>query len=120
MPIVDVQVVVVEGASVPDGTAKALADKLATVFASPPGRVWVRLALLPASFYAENDESASLLPVFLRVLLADLPPPEVLATRSQAIAGAVAACLNRQPELVHVEYAPPGRGRVAFGGELLR
>lgn len=120
MPIVDVQVVVVEGTSVPDGTAKALADQLATVFASSPGRVWVRLALLPAGCYAENDASATVLPVFLRVLLADLPPPELLSVQSKAIAGAVAACLNRRPELVHVEYAPAGRGRVAFGGQLLR
>ncbi len=119
MPIVDVQVVVAEGASVPAGAPQALASALATVFASPPGRVWVRLALLPASFYAENDEPATVLPVFLRILLADLPSSEVLSIQSKAIANAVATCLNRQPELVHVEYAPPGRGRVAFGGELL-
>jgi len=120
MPLVDVQVVVAEGTSVPDGTAKALADSLATVFASAPRRVWVRLEQLPAGCYAENDESGTVLPVFVRVLLADLPPAELLSAQSRAIAGAVAACLIRQPELVHVEYAPPGRGRVAFGGELLQ
>jgi hypothetical protein len=69
MPIVDVQVVIAEGTSIPDGTAKSLADTLATVLALPPGRVWVRLALLPASLYGENGEGASVLPVFLRILL---------------------------------------------------
>lgn len=120
MPIVDVQVVTAKGTLVPDGTAQRLADTLASVFASPPGRVWVRLALLPEGSYAENGEATSVLPVFLRILHADLPPADVMSTQSRAIAHAVAACLNRPSEWVHVEYAPPGRGRVAFGGELLQ
>ncbi|MGE5617619.1 MAG: hypothetical protein ACM3UX_01645, partial [Candidatus Woesearchaeota archaeon] len=80
MPIVDVPIVVAEGNPVPDGTAKARAHALATVFAPPPCRRWIRPARLPASSYAENDEAPAALPVFLQVLLADQPPPEALAT----------------------------------------
>jgi hypothetical protein len=32
----------------------------------------------------------------------------------------VAECTSRPKELVHVAYQPAGRGRVAFGGHLLR
>lgn len=119
MPIIDAQVVVTDGTRLPPGTAKALADSLAEVFTAPPGRVWVRLGLLPAGSYAENGDSPVVQPVFLRVLQADVPAPEALASQSRAIARAVGTCLGRLPEHVHVEYAPPGRGRVAFGGELL-
>lgn len=120
MPIVDVQITVAEGDWVPVAAAQVLANALAPIWALPPGRVWVRVASLPACDYAENDEFSPLLPVFLRVLLADLPALDVLAAQSRVIAQAVAACLNRATEQIHIEYAPPGRGRVAFGGELLR
>jgi hypothetical protein len=43
----------------------------------------------------------------------------VLAAQAQAISTAVAACLLCSADHVHVEYAPAGRGRVAFGGRLL-
>ena len=37
-----------------------------------------------------------------------------------AITRAVAQCLACAPERVHVLYAPPGAGRQAFGGTLIR
>jgi phenylpyruvate tautomerase PptA (4-oxalocrotonate tautomerase family) len=120
MPIIDVQIVVGEGTSVPAGTAQVLADRLAAVLAAPPGRLWVRVTRIPADSYAENGQPVAALPVFLRVLHADLPPSEALSAQSRSIADAVATCLDRPRDCVHVEYAPAGRGRVAFGGELVR
>jgi hypothetical protein len=58
--------------------------------------------------------------VFITVLHADLPPREALAGQALALSKAVSACLGREFEHVHVEYAPSGRGRVAFGGRLLQ
>jgi phenylpyruvate tautomerase PptA (4-oxalocrotonate tautomerase family) len=120
MPIVDVQVVVEAGKAAPEGAAKALANTLAQVLQTEPGRVWVRLEQLAAENYAENGEGERVLPVFVKVLHADLPPTAALAAQALAMAQAVAACLSRNSGQVHIEYAPPGRGRVAFGGKLLR
>jgi hypothetical protein len=53
------------------------------------------------------------------VLHADLPAAPALAEEARAIAQTVGACVQRSPQQVHVEYAPSGRGRVAFGGNLL-
>ena len=120
MPIVDIEVVAEAGKGVPGGSAQALADALAEVFQAAPSRVWVRLEHLAEDAYAENGDAERVLPVFVKVLHADLPPQAVLAAQAKALAKAVGACLGRNPEQVHIEYAPPGRGRVAFGGELLQ
>ena len=120
MPVVDVELVA-EAPRLPEDLASRLAEALAGVFASPAGRVWVRLSVLPATHYAENGARApDALPVFVRVLHADLPSDEVLSTQAQAISSAVAACVARPSQCVHVEYAPAGRGRMAFGGQLVR
>ena len=120
MPIVDIQVVGEARKGTPEGSAKTLADTLAQVFQAAPGRVWVRLEHLAEDKYAENGDGERVHPVFVKVLHADLPPQAVLAAQAVALANAVAVCLSRSPEQVHIEFAPPGRERVAFGGELLR
>ena len=101
--------------------AKPIAEGLARVFKAGPGCVWVRLRSIPAGSYAENGPAGTeaLYPVFVTVIHADLPSPEALALESAAIADAVGHCLHRDAQQVHVEFAPAGRGRVAFGGKLL-
>ena len=120
MPIVDVRIVA--DAAPPAGCASALADALGAVFDAAPGRVWVRLDVLPAARYAENSVTLSLaeLPVFVTVLHAQLPVLDVLELQAATIAQAVAGVTGRAVDRVHVEFAPPGSGRVAFGGQLLR
>ena len=94
-------------------------DTIASVLGAEPGRVWVRIQPLPLSCYAENNSDEVLYPVFLKVLHAELPATEALAAEAAALAGAVGAGLGRPSELIHIEYAVPGKGRVAFGGRLL-
>jgi phenylpyruvate tautomerase PptA (4-oxalocrotonate tautomerase family) len=120
MPIVDVKIVTSAGTTLPEGTAKVVAEALAAVFQAPEGRVWVRLQQLAEHLYAANGSAESVHPVFITVPHADLPPREALAAQALAVSKAVAGCLKREPEQVHVEYAPPGRGRVAFGGKLVQ
>jgi phenylpyruvate tautomerase PptA (4-oxalocrotonate tautomerase family) len=122
MPIIDVELVVSEGATTPAGLAQRLADAAAKVLGVPPGRVWVRLRELPAGNYAENavDLAAADLPAFVTVLHARPPTGPALADEAKTLGIAVAECLGVPPERVHVEYAPPGSGRVAFGGALVR
>lgn len=121
MPIVDVRVV-----AGPDGmpalpSARDLADALSTIFGAPPGRVWVRLAALPPAHYAENgvDAQDTPLPVFVTVLHARPPEGDARAAEAMAVATAVARVCGRTTALVHVEYAAPGHGRMAFGGHLV-
>lgn len=121
MPIVDVQVVSPASAPQRASLTRELADALGAALAAPAGRVWVRLAWLPADHYAENgsDLAEGEAPVFVTMLHADPPEGEARVAEATAIASAVGACVGRGVEWVHVEYAPAGRGRIAFGGKLL-
>lgn len=122
MPIVDVQIVCKEGADAqPAAPAQALADQLGQVFGSGPGRTWVRIHTLPDRAYAENHirvEDAGL-PAFVTILHAHPPAGEALVVEVLAISAAVASWLGRPVERVHVQYAPAGAGRQAFGGRLV-
>lgn len=121
MPIVDVQIVSRESAPERDTLAQELADALGTCLEAAPGRVWIRLHWLPASRYAENGVALldAELPVFVRVLHARLPAGEVLKAQAHQIAQAAAIVIGRPPDRVHIEFAPAGAGRIAFGGELI-
>ena len=121
MPIVDVRPVVSASQHLAADAAQVIADSIARVLSADPGRVWVRFAELPKDRYAENGEVVddNDLPVFVQVLHADWPTEDSRVQEAKALAVAVAASLGRQVERVHIEYAPPGRGRVAFGGKLV-
>ena len=119
MPIVDVQLVQASGArAVP---TQALADALGRVFGSAPGRTWVRLAPLDAQAYAENGVAleADELPAFVTILHAHPPAGAALAAEVLAVTNAVAQCIGRPAERVHVQFAPAAAGRQAFGGKLV-
>jgi phenylpyruvate tautomerase PptA (4-oxalocrotonate tautomerase family) len=118
MPVIDV-LLVKEGPS-PAGLAPAIADAIGRAIDAPAGRVWVRLHFLPSEQYAENDGPiADELPVFVSILEARPPSGDALAARVKAVTLAVAGAVSRPVERVHVEFAPPGSGRVAFGGRPL-
>ena len=121
MPIVDVELVADPAASAAMVSARAVADALGQALASPPGQTWVRLRVLGAGAYAENgvDVGAAELPVFVTVLHARPPVGAALVAEVSALTVALAHCLARASDRVHVQYAPPGAGRQAFGGRLV-
>ncbi len=121
MPIVDVRPVVSATCTLPDDAAQMLADSISRVLHAKAGLVWVRMTELPDGKYAENGARLgdNNLPVFVQVLHADWPEAEARPKEAEALAAAVAASLGRRVDQVHIEYAPPGRGRVAFGGKLV-
>jgi predicted SnoaL-like aldol condensation-catalyzing enzyme len=125
MPIVDVRPVCPDDAPPPSAsTTQALADGLGAVFGAPAGRTWVRLVPLRRTGYAEHGgglpDEPSQWPVFVEVLHAEPPAPGAeRAAQVRAVTHAVAAGLGRLPERVHVQFAPAGAGRQAFGGTLV-
>ena len=121
MPIVDVLVVCKTPEQVRSVSAQALADSLGQVFESAPGHTWVRTQTTAATGYAENGVrlADSELPAFVTVTHSHLPESEALAIEARAVTAAVAKCIGRTNEFVHVQYAPPGAGRQAFGGKLV-
>ena len=121
MPIVDIELVCETEAHFNTVSARALADALGQAFGSPPGHTWVRLHLLGSSAYAENGVTVdgSELPAFVTVLQAHCLTASALVAEVAAVTGAVAKCIARPLERVHVLYAPPGAGRQAFGGRLV-
>jgi len=122
MPILDVQIVQHDAATPRQGLARALADVAASIFRVPTARVWVRLSVLPRGYYAENGVASSELPspVFVTVLHAVLPEQSALGAEAHDLCTALATVIGCASEVVHIEYAPPGRGRMAFGGKLVQ
>ena len=122
MPIVDLQVVSAGAIGLPPKEVQAVADALGHVFGAAPGRTWVRASTLPSGAYAENDVRLTEedLPVFVTILHAHPPVGEALTAEVLAVTVTVAKCLARMEGRVHVQYAPPGAGRIAFGGKLVQ
>jgi phenylpyruvate tautomerase PptA (4-oxalocrotonate tautomerase family) len=121
MPILDIEVVTRPGERLPGTLAAGLADALGETYGTGPGRLWVRLHELPADRYAENgtgDGHPS--PVF--VTLREAAPPEgaALEDRVARVARCVARLTDRPEEHVHVIVEPAMRGRIAFGGKLVK
>jgi hypothetical protein len=81
----------------------------------------VRLRSLPRDAYAENGAGPpeGVHPVFVSVLLADLPEGEELRLQVHRLTLAIAKTCGRPPENVHLFYEPRASGRVAFGGKLV-
>lgn len=121
MPIADIELVLAAADELAPGLAARLAAVLGEVFEAPAGRVWVRLRALPEAQYAENAAPlcAEELPAFVSLLLARPPEGAARAAQAAAVCAAVAQVIGRARERVHVLYAPPAAGRVAFGGVLL-
>jgi phenylpyruvate tautomerase PptA (4-oxalocrotonate tautomerase family) len=121
VPIVDIEVVCQSEESRRLPLVGGLASALGRVFGSEPGRTLVRLRVLDASHYAENDSTlaASEFPVFVTVSQAISLPAATLQAEVAAVTQAVAAWVARDPARVHVSYAATGAGRQTFGGHLV-
>ena len=119
MPLVDVEVI--GSVAARESLASALADALGRAFGSPAGHTWVRLRCLRAEHYAENGVPAADTPspVFVTITAAMPPRGSARADEARRVAQAVAQVIGRPLERVHVEYAPPAAGRMAFGGTLI-
>jgi len=75
MPILDIEIVASDSdLNLPTNLTQSLADTVAQIFDSPPGRVWVKLRMIPTAGYAENgDVPGDMYPVFVTVFKARVP-----------------------------------------------
>lgn len=121
MPIFDVEVVRREGERLPEALAAGLAEALGAVMGAAPGKVWVRLRELAPERYAENGAGpARPSPAFVTLLASAAPEGDRLAERVAGITAEVARLTGRDPENVHVLVEASARGRIAFGGRVVR
>lgn len=119
MPILDVDFVGPLADNLRRSLARRIADAAGTALGAAPRTTWVRVRFVPADEYAENGGAeAGVFPVIVHVLQADPPQGDDLAAEAARLTEALAAACGRPAENVHLVYAPPGRGRVAFGGKL--
>ena len=121
MPILDVEIVAPDSTpSLPADLTQSLAEAAAQVFDSPPGRVWVKLRMIPSAEYAENGGTPpDVYPVFVTVLKSRVPERSVLEDEVTQLTEVIAMILERPVENIHIFYQPDGAGRVAFGGRLV-
>ena len=120
MPVLEIELVLMDGETFPPDLAASLADELGSVFASPPGGTWVRLRFLPRTQYAENSGGPpeGVNPAFVSVLKAGSPLLGERQVEARRIAEIIAELCSRPKENIHVLYLPPAEERIAFGGEL--
>ena len=121
MPIVDVEVVTSRAEQAPSKEQlQALTDELGDLFKSDPGGTWVRLRSIDRRDHAENKTVIDpyVRPTFVNVLRYELPDAAELRREMAEVAELVARTLDRPRDNVHVVYAPAGKGRIGFGGEL--
>lgn len=121
MPIVDIELIAVAVPPLDPSLTQRLADSLGDVFGGGAGRTWVKLRRIDPEHYAENGVApVDSLPVFVSVLKAQWLAESERATEVEDITKAVADVLERPRDSVHVRLEPPGVGRQAFGGVLVR
>jgi len=116
MPIVTVEVVAGANDAMAHDIAQSLADAIGRALKSPPGQTWVRVRSLAQDQYAENEAflDGTQLPVFVTILKRQSPQRAKLEGEATALTRAVAQILGRPATCVHIEYAPPRRGRFSF------
>lgn len=118
MPIVDVEMVGPPPGDLRQGLARRLADSLSTALGAPGTRVKVHI--LDEVDYAETGggPAAGSKPVFVTLVLEEVPEGVLRQEQVQAVASAVSGACRRPSASVHVIYELPARGRVAISGKL--
>ncbi|MDQ8205750.1 hypothetical protein [Pelagicoccus sp. SDUM812003] len=120
MPILDFSIVLQESEILDSDLAQRLANKAASILASAPGTVWVRLHPIPKNNYAENgiDERDAPSPVFVEILKSKNEDMKTRTNEIMLFSSEFSKILNRPVENIHILYLPEASGRIAFGGKV--
>lgn len=121
MPIVEVEMLINPGERLKPNLAQQLADGIGEILGTPKGHTWVRLRALSRAQYAENGGHPPLdtKPIFISVLKYDLASTQKLRVEVKKLTKTIAQATGRSGENIHILYLPKGKGRIAFGGNLL-
>ena len=123
MPIIRLKLIIQNNAErLGKDTLQTLADELGEYFDSEPSGTWVEVEYLPVEQYAENrfELRGAMKTTLVYVLKHDLPTEEEVAREAMDLARIVSKRLQRPRRNTHIFYEPPGKGRIAFGGRLVR
>jgi len=122
MPILDIEIVLRPNESLPPKLAEIIAEGVAAIFQSPPGGTWVKLRTIPADYYAENGagQDDPPFPVFAKILKADTLQSDMMQAEITLLTDCLASACNRPKENVHIIYLRLAKGRISFGGNLLK
>ena len=123
MPIVELELVTSNEAEklMPD-VIQQLSDEIGDYLGSDTAGTWLKVRYLDQDHYAENNLAGAdgrLKPTFVYVLRYQLPGQDKLAQDARRLAAIVSGCTGRPVENTHIVFEPDGKGRVAFGGELV-
>ena len=122
MPIIELELVIDgEAEKLGSELIQRLADQIGDYLGSDTAGTWVRVRYLDRSHYAENRSRVpdSVKPAFVSIMQYQLPDEDDLVEGARRLAALTAGCIGRPLENTHVIFEPDGRGRVAFGGELV-
>lgn len=120
MPIVRVEII---GSPVPrtEKLAPTLAQECSPAFPPNHREVWLQVQLVPGPNWAVSTPSKpGPGPVFVHVVREVNPRGAQLNREIEGLTAAVARVTGRPREQVYVLYEPSARGRMAFGGRLLK
>lgn len=118
MPILDVEVV---GHNQREGLAQSLADAAEKVFETNKGNIWVKVHFIPKSQYAENGGTPETLnPVFITAQLGQSYGKKDQDQVAVELTEAFSKVIDRPKENIHIIFEPSLRGRIAFGGKMLK
>lgn len=120
MPILDIEIVRNPLEQIEENLSQQLANAAGDVFGSSPAATWVKIWLIDAANYAENNVFAGSenFPVFVNVMKARLETDDELEEEISRLTKVVAQICKRPLENVHIIYQPAAAGRVSFGGKL--
>jgi phenylpyruvate tautomerase PptA (4-oxalocrotonate tautomerase family) len=121
MPIFEIDIVTRRGETLPDALACELADGLGAALDAAPESVWVRVTAVEAHRYAENGMGAEHpFPVFVKFTASEPPEGARLENRVAQITQVVSRIAGRPAGNVHVLVDAAAKGRIAFGGKLVK
>ena len=123
VPIIRLKLIIQDDAErLGKGALQTLANELGIFFESEPSGTWVEVEYLPVEQYAENrfELPEDMKTTLVYVLKHQLPTEEEVAREALDLARIVSKRLQRPRRNTHIFYEPPGRGRIAFGGRLVR
>ncbi|MFA6110532.1 MAG: hypothetical protein WDA75_17350 [Candidatus Latescibacterota bacterium] len=121
MPIIDIDIVLKPREELRHDLALDVANATGEALGVPPGEAWVKVRTIAPECYAESGGGPpeGVCPVFVSVVLADDGSREKRQEQADILATTIATVCGRRKEHVHIIFAPPARGRIAFGGKLM-